>query len=208
MKILIINGSPKGNAGNTAIFIKKFNEGTQGYCDVMNITSNELTMIIKDYDTIIMMMPLYVHAMPGIVMRFLEKVEVNQRENAKMGFLIQSGFIENKQSDYLVRILKSQTRRLNYQYLGCVVRGGSAGVYMMPEKMNKKLFNELSCLGETFMKSGLLDEKLIQATYELSKGKAQFYEFLHKISIGDMHWNQQLKANQAYAKRYMQPYQE
>lgn len=74
-------------------------KGLRG-CDVMNITANELTMKIKDYDTIIMMMPLYVHAMQGIVMRFLEKLEVNQRENAKMGFLIESGFIENKQSNY------------------------------------------------------------------------------------------------------------
>lgn len=30
IKTLIINGSPKGNAGNTVIIIKKFNEGTQG----------------------------------------------------------------------------------------------------------------------------------------------------------------------------------
>lgn len=209
MKTLILNGSPKGKIGNTAIFAKKFNEGTLGRCDIVHLIQPKLDEVVKqveEYDTIILMMPLYVHAMPGIVMRFLEKMKVNQRKEVKMGFLVQSGFVENKQSDYLKRILISQTRRLNVQYIGCVVRGGSAGVYLMSEHMNKKLYNELHLLGEAFMKTGVLNETLIHADYKLSKSKACFYELMHKISLGDSHWNQQLKKNKVYDKRYEQPY--
>lgn len=59
--------------------------------------------------------------------------------------------------------------------------------------MNKKLYNELHLLGEAFMKTGVLNETLIHADYKLSKSKACFYELMHKISLGDSHWNQQLK---------------
>ena len=55
---------------------------------------NELANSLKDYDTILIFLPLYIHAMPGIVMKFIEKLEVKVMEGKNLGFLIQAGFPE------------------------------------------------------------------------------------------------------------------
>lgn len=165
MKTLIINGSPKNKNGNTEVFIQKFIQGMKCPCEVCYAAKGNYKQIAKymqGFDTVIFAMPLYIHAMPSIVMKIFEYMEPTLNHEKSMGFIVQSGFIESVQSKYLERYLSSLAKRLNYTYLGTVIKGGSAGVSMMPENMNKKLFFNLHRLGEHFEVSSSFDLEVIK----------------------------------------------
>lgn len=213
MKTLIINGSPKGRNGNTEIFIKKFvGEMKAPYeiCYLAKEDSLQFANYIKEFDAVIMFMPLYVHAMPGIVMKLIESMEPTSDAGKTMGFIVQSGFMESSQSKYLERYLSALSKNLNYTYLGTVIRGGSAGTYMMPEKMNKKLFEQLRVLGECFERNGTFNIETVKEMgkpFKLSKSKSVLLQFFSKIGFGDaMFWNMMLKQNNAKDKRFDRPF--
>lgn len=213
MKTVIINGSPKGKNGNTEIFIQEFMKGMKVPCEIryaVKESSQQLAEELKEFDRVIVAMPLYIHAMPGIMMKLFELMEPGPNEGKSMGFIIQSGFIESKQSKYLEQYLSGLTRRLNYDYLGAVIKGGSAGIYMMPESMNKKLFMRLQRLGEHFGEKGSFHQEVVKemASPEmLTKGKSRLYQFFYKVGLGDsIFWRMQLKQNQAWDRRFDQPF--
>lgn len=213
MRTLIINGSPKAKNGNTEIFINNFVKAMKTpyeICYAANRDGLEIANHMKEFDTVIVAMPLYIHSMPGIMMKIIELMEPASDAGKRMGFLVQSGFIESAQSKYLERYLAILTKNLNYNYLGTAIRGGSAGTYMMPEKMNKKLFKQLGMLGEYFDKNGCFDKEIIKELgkpNKLSKGKNRLLRALGRVGLGDtMFWNMMLKNNKAFGKRYDKPF--
>lgn len=213
MTTLIINGSPKGEKGNTEIFINKFNEEIKNpyeVCYVVKEDSLKIANYMKDFDTVLIVMPLYVHAMPGIMMKLIECIKPTLHSEKSMGFIVQSGFLESSQSKYLEKYLSALTRNLNYNYLGTVIRGGSAGTYMMPEKMNKKLFQQLNKLGKYFEENGSFNKEVMEVLAkpsELSKSKSNLMQIFNKIGLGDsMFWNMMLKKNKAKDKKFDRPF--
>lgn len=213
MKTLIINGSPKAKNGNTEIFINQFIKGMKDPCEICYVAKKDYLQIaknMKQFDTVIVAMPLYIHAMPGIVMKLIECMEPASDAGKSMGFIVQSGFLESAQSKYLERYLSALTNHLNYNYLGTVTRGGSAGTYMMPEKMNKKLFNQLNMLGEHYETNGSFNIEIMRELAiinKLSKGKSIFLQFLNRLSLGDsMFWNMMLKKNNALDRKFDKPF--
>jgi len=212
MKTLILNGSPKGEKGNTHIFASQFAKGTGNTCDIKCIVRQNYHVLaeeVEKYDTIILVMPLYVHAMPGIVMKLFEQMKPQPSQNKSIGFIIQSGFVEPAQSRYSKRYFELVSKRLNYRYMGTVIKGGAAGVYMMSDNMNKKLFAELEQLGSHYAQTGRFSEsvrKRFEKNYELSKSNARFYQFLYKTGIGNMFWNGMLKKNNAFKERMAKPF--
>lgn len=213
MRTIIINGSPKAKHGNTEVFINSFIKGMKEPCEVAYAAKtdcHQLAAYLKQFDTIIFVMPLYIHAMPGIVMKLIECMESSAERGKTMGFLVQSGFMEAAQSQYLERYLAEISRKLNYTYLGTVIRGGSAGIYMMPESMNKNLFKQLNQLGAYFESNGTFEPNLVKelaSIQVLSKGKCFLFEALGKIGLSDtIFWNSMLKSNKALARRYDKPF--
>lgn len=213
MKMIILNGSPKAEKGNTEIFIREFLRGMINPCEVRYIARENAQKLAEDlnaYDTVILAMPLYVHAMPGIVMKFIEELTPAEGDGKSMGFIIQSGFIESAQSKYLKRYLSSLAGKLNYKDMGTVIKGGSAGVYMMPEKMNAKLFGRLKNLGAHFEQEGTFSKDIVEemaSPYTLTKGKSRLMQLFFKIGLGDsIFWRMQLKSNHALAKKSDRPF--
>lgn len=213
MRTLIINGSPKGKNGNTEIFIKQFIMGMKVPCEICYVAkenSLQIANYMKQFDTVIVAMPLYIHAMPGIVMKIIECMEPASDSGKALGFIVQSGFMESAQSKYLEHYLSSLTIKLNYTYLGTVIKGGSAGTYMMPEKMNKRLFKQLSMLGEHFEISGSLDTKVVKELAKpnkLSKVKCRLLQLLGRLGLSDnMFWNMMLKNNNALDRVFDKPF--
>lgn len=99
---------------------------------------------------------------------------------------------------------------MNYVYLGMVINGGSAGIYMMPESMNKKLFTKLQSLGEYFEIEGAFVQEVMMelgSPEMLSKFKSGLYQFFYNVGLGDsFFWCMQLKRNQAWDRRLDQPF--
>lgn len=120
MRTLIINGSPRGKNGNTEVFIRQFLEGAGEEYPVRYVVKEDplmLAEVIREYDTVLFFMPLYVHAMPGIVMKLFEQMKTC-REGQRIGFVVQAGFIEGAQARFLVRYLKqfALLRELGAEY--------------------------------------------------------------------------------------------
>jgi len=213
MRTLVINGSPKARNGNTEVFIKQFIKGREAsyeVCYAAKEDSRQIAEHMKQFDTVIVAMPLYIHAMPGIVMKLIDCMEPAAVDGKSMGFIVQSGFVESAQSKYLSRYLSALAKQLNYTYLGTVIRGGSAGTYMMPEKMNRKLFQQLRMLGERFEADGSFDAEVIKELArpnELSKGKSRLLQFFFRLGLGDcIFWNMMLKQNNAIDRKFDMPF--
>ena len=213
MRTLVVNASPKAKNGNTEVFIKKFTKGMKEPCEISYAAkedSLQLAQYMKQFDTVIVAMPLYIHAMPGIVMKLIECMEPTSDNGKAMGFIVQSGFMESAQSKYLERYLSALTKRLNYTYIGTVIKGGSAGVYMMPEKMNKRLFQQLHLFGEHFEINGSFCPEVVAELakpHQLSKGKCRSLQFWGRLCLGDaMFWNMMLKKNHAFNRRLDKPF--
>lgn len=214
MSTLIINGSPKGEKGNSHIFAGKFVKGMKRPCKIRSIVKENYALLakeIKTYDTIIFVMPLYVHAMPGIVMKLLEQITPTEKEEKAMGFILQSGFAEPAQSRYAKRYFEMVCRRLRYRYLGTIIKGEAAGTYMVPEKMNKKLFAALEELGKYYEQTGRFSEKIrlnFEKNYTFTKAQARRNQLMYKTGLGNIMWNSMLKKHNAYEERLARPFAE
>ena len=213
MKTIVINGSPKGKNGNTEIFIHNFMKDMKQEVEVKRIIEEdyeELANLVKDYDSIILALPLYIHSMPGIVMRFIEHLEVNNSNRPKyMGFILQCGFPEGFQCKYLESYFESLAIELNMNYLGTLIKPEAAGINVMPKFMTKKLFENLKKFGkiyeETFKFDKEIKEKLKQP-YEIKGFKLKLINLAKKLGMMDIMWNKFLRKNKAFEERYQTPY--
>lgn len=123
--------------------------------------------------------------------------------------MVQSGFEEAFQSDWLCAVLKNFNRRMGYHDLGIVVAGGMAGVRYMPERMNKKLFALLEEAGALYEQSGVFDEKIIRKfgqRYRYSEKEIRRICCFKKLGLTNMFWNRMLKKNHAFQKRFDKPF--
>lgn len=108
MKTLILNGSPRADHGNTQLFIDHFQSGLTQPLPVRYVSrENPATLALEmtDYDTILLVMPLYIHAMPGMVMRLFEAMNRQTTDHKKIGFIVQAGFIESSTARFLENYL-------------------------------------------------------------------------------------------------------
>jgi len=210
MKTLVINGSPNGRKGNSEIFCRKFINGMQSQPEIHYVAEEDpaaLAAYMDDFDHWLFFFPLYVNAMPGILKRLFE--HLNPSEEKKVGYVIQSGFEEAFQSDWLCTILKNFNRRMGYLDLGIVVAGGMAGVRYMPEQMNKKTFARLEKAGSLYEQNLVFDEEVIQQfgqLYRYSEKQLKHNRFFRKLGLTNTFWNRMLKKNNAYQKRFNKPF--
>lgn len=213
MKTIIINGSPKGKAGNTEIFIRNFIKGMNQDVVVKRIIEEDyklLADLVKEFDAIILALPLYIHSMPGIAMRFIEYLDANNTNRPKsIGFILQCGFPEGFQCKYLERYFESLAKELNMKYLGTLVKPEAAGINVMPEFMTKKLFANLKKFGQIFEGTGVFDKVIMEVTkqpYEIKGFRLKFVKMAKELGVMDIMWNKFLRESRAFKARYDQPY--
>lgn len=216
MKMIILNGSPKKNIkeSNTEIFINQFLKDTKNKYPIKYIAKEdpiELSKSLKEFDTILIFLPLYIHAMPGIVMKFLEKLEEKDMKGKNIGFFIQAGFPETAQEQFVERYFEELTKQLKCKYLGTVSKGEAAAVYMYPKKF-KKLYRLMNELGRKFEETNNFDESIVKKLsyqYNLSDF-SKFIQYMlkitYKLKISDFSWNMMLKRNNSFDKRADKPF--
>ena len=213
MSTIIINASPKGNVknSNTRIISEEFIRNMKAPCDISFIVNSdleELKVHVEQYDTIIFILPLYIHAMPGIMMNFIEHLKPTTEVGKSMGFIIQAGFIETAQEKYVECYFAALAKQLNYHYLGTVSKGEAAGIYMFP-KMFKKVLRKINKLGEIYEITHAFDQKLTEELgkpYTLSKSQVRRFQFLCDIGLNNIGWHKVLRQNKALDKRLDRPF--
>ncbi len=78
MKTLILNGSPRAAQGNTEVFIRQFMRGAGQSCPVRYVAkepASEIAQAVRGCGVLLVFLPLYVHAMPGIVLKVFEQMK-------------------------------------------------------------------------------------------------------------------------------------
>ena len=210
MKLLLINGSPRGKASNSRILAGKFLEGFKNKHDseIVDLRKeidsiSKLAERLSDFTHIIMVFPLYTDSMPAIVKRLIEEIGNSKIDlsGLEIGYIVQSGFPESYQSEFLEKYLKKLTSRIKAKYLGTIIKGGVEGIKIQPEWMTRKLFNNFRELGRIFAETGEFD-KIVKNTLAdprlFSKRRLRIFGLLQKTGLTNFYWNSQLKKNKVF----------
>lgn len=218
MNLIIFNGSPRRKKSNSKIlmdqFLSGFNQVHHRDVPIYYLASTkkiqEFVAAFSKADTIILICPLYTDCMPGIVKYFLESIyELKGLGSKEIGFIVQSGFPEAHHSVYLERYLRKWTARMQYHYLGTVIRGGVEGIQIQPPSWTRKLFKAFFNLGTQFAITGAFDPAIVEALkhpYTLSAGRRFLYRLMAFAGLTNYYWNMKLKEHHAYEKRFDRPY--
>lgn len=219
MKLTLFNGSPRGKKGTTAQLLNALKEGflklDSNRCHEYYLMGNRedklnsLTFISSDI--VIIAFPLYTDSMPGIVKEFMEKLSnIKDMNNLPtVGFLIQSGFPEAKQSYYVERYCKKLTERLGCTYLGTIIKGNANRIEEQPKFMTKKVFENMENLGNILGKTGKLDDSLIKKILipeTLSALMRFILKLMNLTPLGEFYWKKELKKSGQYKMRFATPY--
>jgi len=218
-RLLVINGSPRGSRGNTPILLQKFIDGflsVEGTsAEMLHLTLNKdkskLVESLRQADAVLLGFPLYTDGMPGIVKEFIDALTSLEggASNPPLAFLVQSGFPEAAHSRYVERYLQSLAERLRSPYLGALVRGGCEGVRLMPDKMNRSLFEQLGRLGGGLARDGAFNPSDLRALASVERYPGLLIPILKlvlKLPVAQMYWDSQLKKNDVYERRFDRPY--
>lgn len=219
MRLTVFNGSPRGAIGNTARMLEQFLAGfgsAPGNSSEVLILSRakELDDHLRAFaqaDSVLLAFPLYVDAMPAVVKAFIEGLEpfCGRQGNPPMLFFVHSGFPEASHSRPVERYLEKLANRLGGQYRGTIIKPGSEGVRLLPEKMNRKLFSRLRELGRVYGTQGRLDPTILRqlaSPERLGPIRIAFYGLLNLLGLTNRYWDAMLRRNGAFERRYDRPY--
>ncbi len=218
MKLTVFNGSPRGRTGNTKLYLERFIEGFEETAG----NSHELAYLnrVKNQDAFVEMFtgaeavllafPLYTDAMPGMVKTFIESLAplAGRQGNPPIGFVIQCGFPEAVHLRALERYLEKLAARLGCRYLGTIVKGGGEGAREYPSGFRKSL-GTFRKLGVVYGQTGVLDPKLMRivaGTEKFAWPLVLLFKLLLKTKPLRAGWDNQLKANGAFERRFARPY--
>ena len=204
--------------GNTEILlgelIRGFTEADGGSVDVdylnTEIRRQEAVEAFAESEVVLLCFPLYHHAMPGIVMTWLETLEpLDAHRQVKLGFLVQSGLPEARQSRYVERFLERLPSRLGCAYLGTMVRGGVEAMRFAPDFLFRRLHGGLRRPGAGTGRHGAVRPGTIArlaGREVLPRWRIGFFLAMKSLGFADRSWNDLLKKNGAWAVRFDRPY--
>lgn len=217
--LLLLNGSPRGPRSNSMRMLTQVAQGWQAGGGA------EPTILHlarpADFDRavieagragmLLLGLPLYTDSMPGLVLGFIEALEplIGREDNPRLGFLVQSGFMEPLHSRGLERYLMKLAARLGSPYAGTIVRGGGEALQVMPDQALGKLFARLQGLGEQLARDGRFDPETLRQVAgreRLSPVNAAAMFVALKMPITQFYWTQQLRKNGAWQRRFDAPH--
>ncbi len=217
MKLAIFNGSPRQKKSNSTLLINKFIEGYNDYTpynsDIYYLANiqkmDEHIKAFEEADTVIIIFPLYTDAMPGQVKLFIENITKNSSKGKNIGFIVQSGFPESYQSTFIERYLIKLSDTMEWNLIGTVLKGGIEGIQVMPPSMTKKLYGHFFELGRYFANTGKFKTEIVnklRKPFRMSKLSLFLFKIWAFLGLTDLYWNNILKGNGAYEKRFDRPF--
>lgn len=131
MKTVFINASPKKRFSASDYFLdvqKCFVRGKKVREKLRNAGDYERILnTLRDADTVIFCLPLFVDGVPSHVLSFMKKMEVFCKENQltlKVYVISNGGFIEGNQNEALLQVFENFCRRSSISFGGGIGIGG------------------------------------------------------------------------------------
>lgn len=209
-KLVIYNGSPRRNGSNSAIILKKVAEVLGNQVEIRDLKErNKWEAWADAFESekhVMFFMPLYVHAMPSHVMRFIEKLKPCQ---GSISYFVQSGFPESSQSHYLEAYFEQLALRLGRTYIGTAIKGGVEGLQQRPAAAQEKMIEPMVNIIANLVNEGTfnpIDIQQLAKPIRFGKGTIILFKIFSKIGLINYFWDRQLKENNAYEKRFDRPY--
>ena len=215
MRLIFINGSPRGSKSNTGRlmehFIKGFLETEDNTCEIEYLIKNRRNLMdlaekFAAVEDVIIGFPLYVDAMPGSVKEFFETLDtyMDKANNPALGFVIQCGFPETSHNRHIEKYCEKFSRRMGCRYLGSILKGGCEGLDIQPSFLTDKYYQSFYLLGVEFGKTGKLDgiilEKLARPEHLTAENIAQVIPFINQAL-----WDAQMEKNGTLQRSFNKP---
>jgi NAD(P)H-dependent FMN reductase len=216
--LLLVNGSPRGRRSNTRLLLGAVAEGfakAQGGAVKTHLLSvraawPKIISEISNSTLVLIGMPLYAHAMPGIVKELIEQLPVWSVANARLGFVVQSGMPEPRQSFWLRAYLERLPARLGAENIGTVIRGATEGIQAMPSFAQRLVLRPLRLVGQDLARYGRFDrERLarLATPASMSSLKQRLFELNDKYGMGSRrYFGEMLAQHGALDRKYDRPY--
>ena len=210
MKLLVVNGSPRGKKSNSDRIIGWMTKDIQD-CEKVYAAhikkQDESAQKVVDADSLLIVFPLYTDMMPGLMKAFLEKLNAYDLSGKTVTFVVHSGFPEALHSRAVEKYLRYFTKLNDMRLLGVVVMGGSEALQVAPDGYFGKRVGAFKSIGENIKENTELNSDVLKTIARTERySKARFA--MMKIMPTDMYWNSQLKKNGAYEERFAKPYGE
>ena len=144
-KMILLNGSLRGDKANTHKFLCKLEASLNGKAELINLSSystcpNNLVRTLLSAKTVILGMPLYVDGIPSQMLRIMEKMEtIDKTEGKRIYTLVNMGLYESCQIKNLLSMVKSWSDKCGFDYCGGVAIGSGEmmGMFMNPKSKGK-----------------------------------------------------------------------
>ncbi len=213
--LTLFNGSPRGRKGNTVLFLREIAAGFGWPSETHHLVrlndTDKMASAFAEAECVILGFPLYTDSMPAIVKRFIEALEpLKERgKNPPIGFVVQSGFPEGLHSRYVERYLEKLAERLGSPYLGTIIKGNGEATRVMPPKMNAKLFTNLQTLGAGLVAEGRFDPAILGKIAHPERFPAilgPVFKLFVRLPIAHSYFDNMLKQNGAYERRFARPF--
>ncbi len=208
-KLVIYSGSPRKSRSNTGIILNKVAEILGDRVEIRDLKEKEKwdqwTDKFAKEEHVMFFMPLYVHAMPSHMMEFIEKL---QPSKGSISFFVQSGFPESSQSYYLEAYFEQLALRLGRTYLGTAIKGGVEGMQMRPVKARDKMIEPMVSAIVNLVDQGKYsqaDIKKLAIPVRFGMIVIIVFKLLARTGLVNAMWDQQLKENGAFEKRFDRP---
>lgn len=165
MRLTLVNGSPRGAAGNTARVLEAFVEGLRegGVQDLAVRLVRDLDepqavrAAWQDSEALLLAFPLYVYSLPAPALRFVSRLAslAGTGTVKSMAFLCQYGFREACHARPCERQLRRAAESLGVRYGGTLIRGGCEGLREFPRPLARRILDGFRQMGLHYARNGL-----------------------------------------------------
>lgn len=217
---LLLVGSPKPNNSTSEVLGDYLLEGLQRNglrTDKVNIHrllrsangNEELIKAVNTCDILIFSGPLYVDSTPAIIVRAMEIIAENRRENKQlkkplMLAISNSGFPEAHQNHTALGIYKCFAKEAGFEWVGGLALGGGGAINGQPlAKLGGMVKNICKSLDLTV--SALLNENMIPEEAVKLMEKPMFPKWIY-LMVGQFGWRIQAKKYGSHKKLNDRPY--
>lgn len=162
MHVIIINGSPRArHTSNTSKLIRAFVKGYEAEgntCELYHLSKrSEWESARKAYlqnEKIIFALPMYVESIPSLMLEFLETLTTERQVPAELSYIVHGGFDEGYQFRLCEKLLNSITLQLGCTYGGCLIKGGSFMLRLLPDHTVEKMTKPYVDMGRSYAWNG------------------------------------------------------
>lgn len=135
-KILILNGSPRAPHSNSKRYAGLFTKRCPAECTYVNLTKKnhaELRSRMDECSDLLLIFPLYADALPVGLLNFLKFLEDNPPvRKPVISVLINCGFLEYRQNETAVEMVRLFCRRNGYEFGSVLMLGGGEAILDTP----------------------------------------------------------------------------